>query len=188
MNNINNKKIEKNYNFVKTIIILSAIVLLRVIPHVANNVPLFALFAILINSSKITIKKLFLFSFISIFISDCLLKIFYHYPIFGNYCLFTYSGFSLVIFLQAYLIKKKIGLMLNSVSVTLIYWLWTNFGVWLVDAVYPLTVQGFIECYTLALPFLQYSILANVFGCLLYMVLFNKSLCYRLDNIINRSC
>ena len=37
----------------------------------------------------------------------------------------------------------------------------TNFGVWLLY--YPMNIEGFITCFTLAIPFFQSSILADLF-------------------------
>ena len=37
----------------------------------------------------------------------------------------------------------------------------TNFGVWLLS--YPINIEGLITCFTLAIPFFQSSILADLF-------------------------
>jgi hypothetical protein len=45
-------------------------------------------------------------------------------------------------------------------SSTLFFFI-TNFGVWILG--YPLTIQGFITCYTLALPFFVNTIIGDFF-------------------------
>lgn len=43
------------------------------------------------------------------------------------------------------------------------FYLWTNFGVWLLDSwgMYPHTLNGLINCYLLGLPFLKLNVLSN---------------------------
>lgn len=36
---------------------------------------------------------------------------------------------------------------------SIFFFLFTNFGVWLVGGLYPHTVEGLKQCYTLAIPF-----------------------------------
>jgi hypothetical protein len=45
------------------------------------------------------------------------------------------------------------------------FYLWTNFGVWLLDSwgMYPKTVGGLIDAYIMGLPFLKYNLLGNLF-------------------------
>lgn len=42
------------------------------------------------------------------------------------------------------------------------FWIWTNFGVWLVSGMYPHSLTGLVTCYFLALPFLKNSIIAAI--------------------------
>lgn len=56
--------------------------------------------------------------------------------------------------------KPMLHLLWVSISVTLIFWLWSNLGVWLTSGMYPHTMAGFIHCYVLALPFLYDAALA----------------------------
>ncbi|OGF99713.1 hypothetical protein A2Y99_01945 [Candidatus Gottesmanbacteria bacterium RBG_13_37_7] len=44
------------------------------------------------------------------------------------------------------------------------FYLWTNFGVWILDSfgMYPKTLSGLINCYILGLPFFKYNIIGNI--------------------------
>jgi hypothetical protein len=44
------------------------------------------------------------------------------------------------------------------------FWLWTNFGIWLVGdgSPYPHTVEGLVTCYYAAVPFLGYSLAGDL--------------------------
>ena len=78
-----------------------SMVLLRVIPHIANCVPIFALLAWVIETYKISKKVMILLTFAAILITDLLLSVMHGYPIIGAYSWFTYSGYALVIALNA---------------------------------------------------------------------------------------
>ena len=66
-----------------------------------------------------------------------------------------------------------IGLTANHFSTTLmtrlsgallgacIFFIITNFGVW-ASGMYGFTIEGFINCYTLAIPFFAYSLISTI--------------------------
>lgn len=88
-----------------------------------------------------------------------------------NIFIFTWSGY-LVIGILGYLSNlNKLGgktkiLRASGVGVTASLWfyLWTNFGVWLLDSwgVYPKTLSGLAEAYWYGLPFLKNNLLGNL--------------------------
>jgi len=45
------------------------------------------------------------------------------------------------------------------------FFIWTNFGVWLLDSwgMYPKTIWGLFDAYIMGLPFLKYNFLGNLF-------------------------
>jgi hypothetical protein len=49
------------------------------------------------------------------------------------------------------------------VSCSLIFFLATNFAVWAVSGMYPLTWHGLVQCYVAALPFLDKTMLGDLF-------------------------
>ena len=55
---------------------------------------------------------------------------------------------------------KKINLT-SVLSSSVIFFVVTNFGVWLIG--YPNTVEGFITCYVAALPFFGWTIAGDLF-------------------------
>lgn len=55
--------------------------------------------------------------------------------------------------------------MMTACLATVAYWIWTNFGTWLIEGLYPHTLTGFVSCYTLALPFLANSLAASIAWC-----------------------
>lgn len=45
---------------------------------------------------------------------------------------------------------------------TVFFYAWTNFGVWHIGGLYPHTMQGLVNCYVMALPFLRNQLLGNL--------------------------
>jgi predicted permease len=48
---------------------------------------------------------------------------------------------------------------------SLVFFLTTNFAVWAFDGYYPMTLQGLVECYIAALPFLDRTVLGDLAWC-----------------------
>ena len=49
------------------------------------------------------------------------------------------------------------------VSCSLIFFVATNFAVWAFSGIYPLTLEGLTQCYVAALPFLDKTVLGDLF-------------------------
>lgn len=51
-----------------------------------------------------------------------------------------------------------------GILASLFFYLYTNFGVWFLDswAMYPRTLEGLLECYIMALPFLRFQLIGNL--------------------------
>ena len=76
-------------------------------------------------------------------------------------------GSVLVIGLMSQYFSKNINLRLvGSLFGAFIFFLITNFGVW-ISGMYSLTVNGLVECYTLAIPFFTYSLISTILFSLL---------------------
>jgi hypothetical protein len=107
-------------------------------------------------------------------VSDVLLAWLEGHAVFGWWSLFTYSGFALIVLAGLYLrtaptAGRTLAMLLGS---SLFFWVWTNFGIWLVGdgAPYPHTVQGLADCYVAALPFLGNSLVGDLgWGLVLFL-------------------
>lgn len=130
-------------------------VLGRIVPHLPNATPLSSL--CLLSGVLLTRPKALTVTFFSLLISDLLLSHLYHYPLIGSWTLFTYSGFAFVVCIGASLATRSpLPFYLITIElISMIYWLWTNFGVWLLSGMYVHSVAGLLLCYVTALPFLR---------------------------------
>ena len=153
---------------------------------------------------NITLKKFILISFISIIISRLLphppnftstIAVAFYLPaLFGTkFIIVALSAFiisdiilglhSLVfftwgsLFLIAYIAKyfQKFYFRIFGVSLScIIFFLVSNFGVWALSDLYIKNLEGLILCYTMAIPFLQSSLI----GTIIFSTLIEFLLCF----------
>ena len=142
----------------KNIFLVSLIffaILSRFLPHPPNFTPIAAI-ALLSSKGFNNRWVVFLIPIVSLFISDLFIGLHATIP-------FVYISFILIALLGLYV--KKINIVSVLLSST-IFFLVSNFGVWLLY--YPITTEGLVQCYTLALPFFLNTVLGDlVYGALL---------------------
>ena len=125
-------------------------VLVRLIPHPPNFTPIIAL--ALFGSTTFKNKWLEIsLPILAMGISDLYLG-------FYSISIWVYSSFFLISLLGLYWKKIQVK---NVFISSLIFFIITNFGVWLGG--YPKTIEGFLLCYTMAIPFFINSILGDLF-------------------------
>ncbi len=80
--------------------------------------------------------------------------------------LYTWGAFIVIGFMGMFLREGRTPMRVAGMTVlsTLVFFVVTNFGVWLTW--YPLTAQGLLDCYIKALPFLRNDLAANLLGAL----------------------
>ena len=142
----------------KNVFVVSLIffaILSRFLPHPPNFTPIAAI--ALLSSKGFTNRwVVFLIPIVSLLISDLFIGLHATIP-------FVYISFILIALLGMYV--KKINIVSVLLSST-IFFLVSNFGVWLLY--YPISVEGVVQCYTLALPFFLNTVLGDlVYGALL---------------------
>ena len=130
-------------------------ILSRFLPHPPNFTPIAAI--ALLSSKGFTNRwVVFLIPIVSLFISDLFIGLHATIP-------FVYISFILIALLGMYV--KKINIVSVLLSST-IFFLVSNFGVWLLY--YPISTEGLVQCYTMALPFFLNTVLGDlVYGALL---------------------
>ena len=128
-------------------------VMTRLMPHPPNFTPVLS-FALL--SSVYSKNNLGIFIPISIMlISDIYL---------GSHgaIIWVYSAL-FVIYLFGYYFVKNISfknILISSIASSFIFFIISNLGVWFIG--YPKTIEGFIQCYVLAIPFYKNTLLSVI--------------------------
>jgi hypothetical protein len=138
--------------------IILAAAISRIIPHYPNVTPVIAM--ALFGGAYLSNRWFaYITPLLAMFLSDCFLG--FHESIWAVYL-------SIVITTSiGFILSNKINpvrIFLATLISTLIFFIITNFSVWMFSGLYDKTFSGLIICYTLALPFLRNS----VFGDLIY--------------------
>ena len=149
--NLNNPMKEKNKRilFITLFIVIAA--LMRLIPHPPNFVPITAI-AIFAGVKFRNIKLAYVIPIAVMLISDLFIG-------FYSISLFVYLAFILIT-TYSYIFKKYS--IKNILLSSLLFFVVTNFGVWLIGG-YPKNIEGLILCYTMAIPFFTNSLMADLF-------------------------
>ena len=150
----------KNNNFYLVLGLILIVAFSRLIPHYPNFTPLcsIALFGAKYFNNRYLAYILPIFS---LWLSDIIINNFVLGQYFNEFTLF-YSGFYwqygsiILITLIGRLTLKNISfskILGVSLSSSLIFFVISNFGVWISSSFYPNTLSGLISCYVAAIPF-----------------------------------
>ena len=89
---------------------------------------------------------------------------------FHGVTLFTWGSVAIIGLFSKYFIKSILSRISGALIGAFVFFLITNFGVWSLGT-YGYTVEGFILCYTLAIPFFAYNIIStSIFSAIIESV------------------
>jgi hypothetical protein len=136
---------------------IAAAALTRLIPHLPNftAVGAMALFGGAYFSNK---KLAFAVPLIAMFITDMIIG-------FHSTMIAVYIAFALMVVIGMTMIRKKkvSNIILAAVTATVLFFIITNFAIWISGLMYPVTGAGLAECYVAAIPFFGYNLAGNLF-------------------------
>lgn len=147
------------------VLLFLAAFLERTVFDLGPNVELVTL-AMLLSASYFRGKQSFWLTFLVMFTTDLVL---------GNTSIFifTWTGFLIPAIIASGLFSKfksngikKVGQsVFLGAGANFFFFIWTNFGVWLLDSwgMYPKTTQGLIMSYSNALPFWKTQLTSTIF-------------------------
>lgn len=108
--------------------------------------------------------------FIALFLSDLVLNNVIYSQYYTGFTLITswwiYAAFGTVMLMGWLLLRQKVTplrVISASLFASAIFFLVTNFSVWLEGTMYPKTSAGLMACYTAALPFLKNTVWGDLF-------------------------
>ncbi len=141
---------------ISPLLIIVIAVCLRLLPHLPNVAPIGAM--ALFGGAYLNKKYALIIPLVAMFISDIFLGFHATMP-------FVYGSFLIIGLVGMWLKKRKsiqtiIGASLFS---SFLFFVVTNFGVWIVGDLYPKTLSGFVKCYIYALPFFRNTIIGDLF-------------------------
>lgn len=152
------------------LVVLAA--LSRLIPHPYNFTPIGAI--ALFGAAYFNKRALaFFVPFVAMWLSDLVLNNVVYAKMYPAYYQgfswfgsgWVYGSFALIVVLGLLLLRKvRVTNVLGaSLLASLLFFLVTNFGVWLNSPVYPQNMIGLITCYIAGLPFFVNTILGDLF-------------------------
>jgi hypothetical protein len=160
----------------KRILTISAFILLaavsRMIPHPYNFAPLGAMS--LFGAAYFSNKKLaFALPLLAFFVSDLLVNNILYADYYSGFVFlspgfyWTYGAIAAIVVLGILMLKKidYKRVIAGSLSASLLFFLISNFGVWVASPMYPMTFEGLMACYTFAIPFFHMNVLGDLFYC-----------------------
>ncbi len=138
------------------LIVIAIATFIRLLPHPPNFSPIAAM--ALFGGVYFSKKYALIVPIIALFISDIFLG--FHPTIPFVYASFLITGL-IGLWLKNHRDFKSIavGTLLSSV----LFFLITNFGVWLVGNLYQKNITGLIQSYIMAIPFFRYSLIGDLF-------------------------
>ena len=122
----------------------------RFIPHPPNFTSLIALSFYIPALLGLRYLPILILSFI---ITDLFIG-------FHGVTLFTWGSVVIIGLFSKYFIKSILSRVSGALIGAFVFFLITNFGVWSLGP-YGYTIEGFILCYTLAIPFFAYSLIST---------------------------
>ena len=138
-------------NYLKISIgIFLALAISRFIPHPPNFTSLIALSFYVPVFFGLSFIPLVVFAFIA---TDVIIG--FHYTV-----IFTWGSVIFIGLLSKFFINNFLNRICGALFGALIFYVITNFGVWTLGN-YGHTLEGFILCYTLAIPFFAYSLIST---------------------------
>lgn len=129
----------------------------RLIPHYPNftAVSAIALFGGTYFSNK---KAAFIIPLLAMFLTDLVLG--FHKTMWA-----VYLSLALIVMIGFLLANKKktVNVIGATLASSVLFFVITNFAQWLSDPFYAKTGAGLVQCFTMAIPFFQYSVLGDLF-------------------------
>lgn len=137
--------------------------LARFLPHPANFAPIAAI--ALFSARYLPKKFAFILPLSIMFISDLFLGFY------GFQMAFVYGSFIIAGIVGLISRHQKVSsfIPLASFSSSLIFFLVTNFGVWLTTAMYTKNLVGLSSCFISAIPFFRNTIVSDLFYTTLFV-------------------
>jgi len=143
---------------------------MRLVPHPPNITPIaaMALFGGVYFASK---KTALLVPLAAMYLSDLALGLFvYDFGWFHGFMPFVYASFVVTVCL-GFLVRRRLTPLTvggAALMASVLFFIVTNFGVWLVSNLYPKTLAGLAGCYVAAVPFFRNSLAGDALYALLF--------------------
>lgn len=144
--------------FTNPLIFIVAAAFLRLLPHAPNFAPIGAM--ALFGGAYLDKKTAFALPLFAMILSD----FFIGFDSFSSR-LIVYFSFFLISLIGLWLRSHRSAgnILLASLGASLVFFVITNFGVWVFGTLYPKTIDGLVACFLAAIPFFRNTMAADLF-------------------------
>ena len=142
----------------------------RFIPHPPNFTSLIALSFYV---PAFLGRKYILALISSFFITDLLIG-------FHSTMLFTWGSVLIIGLFSNFFLKNIFSRISAALLGAVVFFIVTNFGVWIISGMYAFNLNGLLSSYVLGLPFFGYSVLSTLIFSALFELIISKSKFYLL--------
>jgi len=137
----------------------------RLMPHIPNVTPIAAM--ALFGGAYFANKKIaFIVPLVAMFLSDIVLRFTAGYELFTSMRVVLYGTFAAITLIGLQLRGRFNGprTLIASLLASGFFFITTNFAVWALGQglVFPLTTQGLLACYEVAIPFFRNTLLGDL--------------------------
>lgn len=143
--------------------VLLGAVFLRLVPHIPNVAPIAAL--ALFSGVKMSNWKGFAVPLVVMIISDFFLGFHATVP-------FVYASFLLIVEI-GHLLRKNttpLSVGIGTLMGSILFFIVTNFGVWVTSSMYEKTIRGLLHCYVMGLPFFRNTLSGDIFYTVVFFL------------------
>jgi hypothetical protein len=151
-------KMDNKARILALLVAIFAAAAMRLLPHPPNFSPIAAM--ALFSGAYLPKRPLaFVAPFGGLILSDLALGGFY--PGMN----FVYLSFGLTVLTGWAVAKRKTPLRIGGAALasSILFFVLTNFGMWLFSGFYPRTWEGLVACYVAAIPFFQNTVAGDLF-------------------------
>lgn len=144
-------------------LIIASLIFLAIICRIATNqlelwnfnaLGASALFGGIVIRNK---RLAYVLPLLTLFLTDLFFQLFTSIQgFYGAQMIFVYGAFLLITWIGTQIRKvNTLNIVLASVGTGVLFFLISNFGVWILSNMYPRTIQGLFACYAAAIPFFR---------------------------------
>ncbi len=136
--------------------IIFGIAMFRLLPHPPNVSPVAAM-ALFGGAYFVDKRMAFIVPFVALLLSDLIIGL-------HSTMVFVYAGVALTVFIGMKIQSniKPVTVAFSAVAASVLFFLLTNFGVWVTGGLYPISIDGLMQAYVAGIPFFQNSLLGNL--------------------------
>lgn len=140
------------------LVLIFAVMLIRFLPHPPNVSPVAAI-SLFAGAYFYDRKLAFIVPFAALLMSDLVIGV-------HDTMIYVYAAFGLSVMMGRWLQKHRSFTLITATTLasSLLFFIITNFGVWLTGThAYSMDTQGLMQAYVAGIPFLQNSVMGNLF-------------------------